>query len=114
MVESLREEVTGRCRAVGDEGEDLRQQLLLESYILWGVNTWGTAIGNSGADTNDLGVELGQPGLAVVVEDQHGVYHGGRVSGSCLRGPFLDPRALICPQSYQMRLSGLSPHPVTD
>lgn len=111
MVESLREEVTGRCRAVGDEGEDLRQQLLLESYILWGVSTWGTAIGNSGADTNDLGVELGQPGLAVVVEDQHGVYHGGRVSGSCLRGPFLDTRALICPNLIRCECLAYRPIP---
>lgn len=28
-----------------------------------------------GRETNELGVELGQPGLTVVVEDQHGVDH---------------------------------------
>lgn len=31
---------------------------------------------------NDLRVKLGQPRLAIVVEDQYGVYHGGQASGS--------------------------------
>lgn len=33
-MKSLREEVTGGCWAIGDEGEDLGKELLLESYIL--------------------------------------------------------------------------------
>lgn len=58
----------------------------VELHPVAGVRVFGGCLGGVWADTNDLGVELGQTGLAVVVEDQHGVYHGGQASGSwCLR-----------------------------
>lgn len=110
---SLREEVAGRCRTVGDEGEDLGKQLLLQSYILWPVLAlWG---GSVRADTNNLGVELGQTGLAIVVEDQHGVYHGGTGfwAAGCLQSEGVDmiPESLSHPDLIrrEIRLVVISP-----
>jgi hypothetical protein len=37
-VENLREEVTGACGAVGDEGEDLGEEALLGLGVLGGVS----------------------------------------------------------------------------
>jgi hypothetical protein len=37
-------------------------------------------MGNTGrnGETDQLGVEFGEAGLALAVEDEEGVYHGGR------------------------------------
>jgi len=75
------EEVAAAGWAGGDEGEDLGDEALLDCCVLY---TAGLVVGGEervGGGTNELGVELGQPRLTVVVEDQYGVDHRCSMSG---------------------------------
>lgn len=78
-----REEVAGPCGTVGDEGEDLGDEALLDARFLI-----KRRLGAEGEERRSepgrlenerayqLGVEFGQARLTLAIEDQEGINHG--------------------------------------
>lgn len=76
------EEVAGPGGAVGDEGKYLGYEALLDACVLEGkgksvnLETGASSCKRGGMGVDyQLGVELGQPGLALAIEDQECVDH---------------------------------------
>lgn len=76
IARSVRKEVTGGVWTVGDEGEDFRDEALLNARVLGMDLASGLGDGSS-CLSYQLRIELCQPRLARIVEDQNGIDHVG-------------------------------------